>query len=91
MKRYSTTMALFAMTTLVGTTAWAGYRWGSEVVIDDAASDLLWIRHHTPATYGLRSYVSVPIILPDGEFFGTLCAIDPKPARVNRLIHRPKS
>jgi hypothetical protein len=37
MKRYSTMMALFAMTTLVGTTAWAGYRWGSEVVIDAAA------------------------------------------------------
>jgi hypothetical protein len=37
MKRYSTMMALFAMTTLVGTTAFAGYRWGSEVVIDAAA------------------------------------------------------
>jgi hypothetical protein len=37
MKRYSTMMALFAMTTLVGTTAWAGYRWGSPVIIDTAA------------------------------------------------------
>ena len=37
MKRYSTMMALFAVTTLVGTTALAGYRWGSEVIINTAA------------------------------------------------------
>jgi signal transduction histidine kinase len=34
--------------------------------------------------YGLQSYISMPIILPDGAFFGTLCAIDPRPARLNR-------
>jgi signal transduction histidine kinase len=28
--------------------------------------------------------ISMPIILPGGEFFGTLCAIDPRPARLNR-------
>ena len=33
--------------------------------------------------YGFQSYVSVPIILTDGTFFGTLCAIDPRPARLN--------
>src|SRR6202012_3736527 len=32
---------------------------------------------------GFQSYISVPIILPDGRFFGTLCAIDPRPARLN--------
>ena len=26
----------------------------------------------------------MPIVLPDGSFFGTLCAIDPKPAQVDR-------
>src|SRR5690606_37857955 len=31
-----------------------------------------------------QSYISVPILRPDGEFFGTLCAIDPEPARINR-------
>ena len=25
----------------------------------------------------------MPIILADGSFFGTLCAIDPRPARLN--------
>ena len=33
--------------------------------------------------YGFQSYISVPIILTDGTFFGTLCAIDPRPARLN--------
>ncbi len=32
--------------------------------------------------YGFQSYISMPIILADGSFFGTLCAIDPRPARI---------
>jgi signal transduction histidine kinase len=32
--------------------------------------------------YGFQSYISMPIILADGSFFGTLCAIDPRPARL---------
>jgi len=52
------------------------------VVIDDVAEDDVWCRHATPARYGFRSYISVPIILEDASFFGTLCAIDPKPARL---------
>lgn len=47
------------------------------VVIDDAGEDEQWRTHHTPKLYGFKSYISVPIILPDGSFFGTLCAIDP--------------
>jgi signal transduction histidine kinase len=53
------------------------------VVIDHVAQDPVYCGHHTPATYGLQSYISMPIVLPDGSFFGTLCAIDPKPARLN--------
>jgi len=53
------------------------------VVIDDVESDPVYRDHHTPKMYGLRSYISVPIILADGQFFGTLCAIDPKPAKVS--------
>jgi signal transduction histidine kinase len=53
------------------------------VVIDNVAEDPVYCDHHTPATYGLQSYISMPIILPDGTFFGTLCAIDPKPAELN--------
>lgn len=53
------------------------------VVIDHVDADPVYCRHHTPATYGLQSYISMPIILPDGTFFGTLCAIDPRPHVVN--------
>lgn len=53
------------------------------VVIDHVAEDQMFRGHHTPAMYGFQSYISVPIILADGTFFGTLCAIDPRPARLN--------
>ncbi len=53
------------------------------VVIDHVAEDPVYAGHHTPALYGLQSYISVPIVLADGRFFGTLCAIDPKPHRLN--------
>jgi signal transduction histidine kinase len=54
-----------------------------EVVIDHVAEDQTYCQHHTPAMYGFQSYISMPIILADGSFFGTLCAIDPRPARLN--------
>jgi signal transduction histidine kinase len=53
------------------------------VVIDNVAEDAAYCGHHTPAKYGFQSYISMPIILADGTFFGTLCAIDPRPARLN--------
>jgi len=53
------------------------------VVIDHVDEDEVYRDHHTPRMYGFQSYISIPIFLPDGSFFGTLCAIDPKPARVN--------
>ena len=51
------------------------------VVIDHVLHDRDFHAHHTPARYGFQSYISVPI-LHDGAFFGTLCAIDPKPAHL---------
>ncbi|MDQ3805439.1 MAG: GAF domain-containing sensor histidine kinase [Acidobacteriota bacterium] len=56
---------------------------GQPVVIDHAAGDENFCHHPTPKMYGFQSYISVPIHRPDGRFFGTLCALDPKPARVN--------
>ena len=53
------------------------------VVINDVAESEVYCRHHTPAMYGFQSYISMPIVLPDGSFFGTLCAIDPKPRMLN--------
>ncbi|RYG56913.1 GAF domain-containing sensor histidine kinase, partial [bacterium] len=56
---------------------------GHLVAIDHVDQDGSFCNHPTPALYGFQSYISVPIHLPDGRFFGTLCAIDPSPARVN--------
>lgn len=53
------------------------------VVIDNVAEDATYCGHHTPAKYGFQSYISMPIMLSDGTFFGTLCAIDPRPARLD--------
>ncbi|MBB3945221.1 signal transduction histidine kinase [Rhizobium skierniewicense] len=52
------------------------------IVFDNADEDPVYRDHHTPRIYGLRSYISEPIILSDGRFFGTLCAIDPNPAKI---------
>lgn len=52
------------------------------VVIDHVDQDAEYCDHHTPRTYGIQSYISMPIILSSGRFFGTLCAIDPRPARL---------
>jgi signal transduction histidine kinase len=68
----------------VGTTICNEIRESREpVVIDNVAEDQHWRRHATPAMYGFQSYISIPIILADGSFFGTLCAIDPRPARLS--------
>jgi signal transduction histidine kinase len=56
---------------------------GSPVVIDHVAAHDTYRNHGTPARYGFQSYISVPIFRPSGSFFGTLCAIDPRPARVD--------
>lgn len=53
------------------------------IVIDDFALDTTYRDHHTPAIYNLRSYISVPIVTSSGSYFGNLCAIDPRPARVS--------
>src|SRR6201996_6409574 len=55
----------------------------SAVVIDHASVDPKYCNHHTPRLYKIESYVSVPIVLPDGRYFGNLCAIDPAPAQVS--------
>ena len=40
--------------------------------------------HPTPILYGFESYIALPITLSDGQFFGTICALDPAPAKVDR-------
>jgi transcriptional regulator with XRE-family HTH domain len=56
---------------------------GEAVIIDNVAEDSVFCHHKTPAMYGFQSYISMPILRRDGSFFGTLCAIDPKPRKLN--------
>jgi signal transduction histidine kinase len=54
------------------------------IVINHVAEDDAFCRHPTPARYGFQSYIAMPIVRPGGGFFGTLCALDPRPAKISR-------
>lgn len=53
------------------------------VIIENVDKSNEFCNHHTPAKYGFQSYISFPIFRKDGRFFGTLCAIDPEPAKLD--------
>ncbi|MEB2518867.1 GAF domain-containing sensor histidine kinase [Pseudomonas sp. YuFO20] len=53
------------------------------VIFGHASAHPVFSLHHTPRTYALESYISIPIIRANGEFFGTLCAIDSVPANLD--------
>jgi signal transduction histidine kinase len=55
---------------------------GHPIAIDHVDEDQVFCNHPTPKLYGFQSYISVPIYR-QGLFFGTLCALDPTPRRVN--------
>jgi signal transduction histidine kinase len=52
------------------------------VIIDHVSEDECYRLHHTPRIYQFESYIAVPVFLSDGSFFGTICALDPKPAKL---------
>ncbi len=52
------------------------------VIIDCVNEDDKYRLHHTPRIYKFQSYISVPVFLSDGSFFGTICALDPEPAKL---------
>lgn len=56
---------------------------GQTIVFDCASASAYWRSHPTPVLYGFESYLSMPITLSDGRFFGTLCALDPDPRNVD--------
>ncbi|WP_095155286.1 GAF domain-containing sensor histidine kinase [Pseudomonas sp. Irchel 3E13] len=53
------------------------------VIFGHASQHPVFSLHHTPKTYGLESYISIPIVKANGDFFGTLCAIDSVPAHLD--------
>lgn len=52
------------------------------IIIDKASEDPLFCNHLTPRTYRFESYISVPVFRSNGAFFGTICALDPNPAKL---------
>ncbi|PRX42975.1 GAF domain-containing sensor histidine kinase [Salegentibacter salegens] len=53
------------------------------VFIDNVATSDTYAQHPTPAMYKFSSYISVPLYKKDGSFFGTICAIDKKKAKID--------
>jgi GAF domain-containing protein len=62
---------------------------GKAIIIDCVSESDTYRDHHTPRIYGFESYISIPIFRQDGSYFGTLCGLDPKPARCRRRRSRP--
>ncbi|CAO4178558.1 PAS domain S-box protein [Methylorubrum populi] len=56
---------------------------GKPIVIDDVCADETYRDHPAPVRYGYRSYISFPILWPNGDAFGTLCAVGLQPAKLN--------
>lgn len=54
------------------------------VVFGHASEHPVYSTHPTTKWYGLESYVAVPILRANGDFFGTLCAIDSRPVDLDK-------
>lgn len=59
-----------------------------QVVINHASADSEYCDNPIPIMYGFESYFSYPIYDANGEFFGTLCGLDPEPRELRcELVH----
>lgn len=63
------------------------------IVIEHAQTDTQYNKSEIPIMYGFESYFSFPIFSKDGNFFGTLCGLDPLPAKLKttEIEHQIKS
>lgn len=59
------------------------------IIMDHASTDPLYCDHHTPRIYKFESYISVPVFRANGEFFGTICALDPSPKPLKNSAIQP--
>lgn len=51
----------------------------SPIIISHASADPKYCNHRTPKLYSFESYISVPIFLRNGDYFGNVCALDARP------------
>lgn len=63
------------------------------IVIEHAKKDDVYRQSEIPKMYGFESYFSFPIYNQNGDFFGTLCGLDPRPAvlKTDRIESQIKS
>jgi signal transduction histidine kinase len=59
---------------------------GEAIIIDSVHDSAQYCAHHTPRMYGFQSYFSIPIFRQSGEYFGTLCGLDPEPAALSDSV-----
>jgi signal transduction histidine kinase len=52
------------------------------IVIEEASADPRYMHRDRRGLYQVQSFVSVPIFLSNGDYFGALCALDPMPAKI---------
>jgi signal transduction histidine kinase len=53
------------------------------IVVEHASTDPRYPPAADSKIYPVESYISVPIFLPNGRYFGNLCAFDPRPLSVS--------
>jgi hypothetical protein len=73
MKRNSIMVVLFAATTLIGTTALAGYHWGSEVVIDTSLRKALGTMANVRASNDNVQNIGCAVRASTGSSAGVNC------------------
>ncbi|SHN43735.1 hypothetical protein SAMN05192549_11846 [Duganella sacchari] len=54
------------------------------IIIDSVRDSAQYCDHKTPRIYGFQSYFSIPLHRPSGEYFGTLCGLDPNKAELTQ-------
>lgn len=52
------------------------------IIVEHASNEAEYCQHPALRYFRLESYIAMPIILKTGEIFGTLCAVDTKPAKL---------
>ena len=52
------------------------------IIIEHASKDPVFWQNPLPSKHGFESYISLPIVFSDGSVFGTLCALDVLPKKL---------
>jgi len=50
------------------------------IIIEHASAEPAYCDHPTPRLYGFEAYIATPLFRPNGEYFGTVCALDSAPS-----------